>query len=198
MTLAFRKEDHACPPQLCIMGYLPETFDVLMAGTVCAPAYAVDTEIGKKIEAANIPLPKAPDTIWIAPYHLADFEPDIVLVYGNSAQVTRLAQGYAYYTGDGVKSNTLGRLACASYINKVFVTQEPAIVIPGGGERVFGSTQDDELVFAVPAKFLETTARGVEAVHKAGYARFPTGFHGVISKPRMPGKYMKNLIPKKG
>ena len=107
-----------------------------------------------------------------------------------------MAQGYAYYTGEGVKSNTLGRLACANYINKVLVNQEPTIVIPGGGERVFGQTQDDELVFALPAKFIETTAKGVEAVHQAGYARYPTGFHGITAQPKMPGKYYKYLMPK--
>lgn len=75
--------------------------------------------------------------------------------------------------------------------------RSPTIVIPGGGERVFGSTQDDELVFALPAKFIDTTAKGIEAVHAAGYARYPTGFHGIYSNPKLPGKYYKYLMPKK-
>ena len=194
-TMVFRKEDHACPPALCAMGYLPT--ENLLAGKVTVPGYAGSEEAAVKIEAANVLLEKAPDAIWIAPYESAAFEPDIVLVYGNSAQATRLAQGYAYYTGDGVASSTLGRLACASYINKVYVRQEPTIVIPGGGERVFGQTQDDELVFALPAKFIETTAKGIEAVHQAGYARYPTGFHGITAKPKLPGKYYKYLMPSK-
>ena len=195
MTMVFRREDHACPPALCALGYLPT--ENLLAGKVAMPGYAGTEEAAKKIEAANVLLERAPAAIWLAPYESAAFEPDVVLVYGNSAQATRLAQGYAYYTGDGVASYTLGRLACASYINKVYVRQEPTIVIPGGGERVFGSTQDDELVFALPAKFLETTARGVEAVHQAGYARYPTGFHGVAARPKLPGKYYKYLMPTK-
>lgn len=195
MTMVFRREDHACPPALCALGYLPT--ENLLAGKVAMPGYAGTEEAAKKIEAANVLLERAPAAIWLAPYESAAFEPDVVLVYGNSAQATRLAQGYAYYTGDGAASYTLGRLACASYINKVYVRQEPTIVIPGGGERVFGSTQDDELVFALPAKFLETTARGVEAVHQAGYARYPTGFHGVTARPKLPGKYYKYLMPTK-
>ena len=195
MTMVFRREDHACPPALCALGYLPT--ENLLAGKVAMPGYAGTEEAAKKIEAANVLLERAPAAIWLAPYESAAFEPDVVLVYGNSAQATRLAQGYAYYTGDGVASYTLGRLACASYINKVYVRQEPTIVIPGGGERVFGSTQDDELVFALPAKFLETTARGVEAVHQAGYARYPTGFPGVTARPKLPGKYYKYLMPTK-
>ena len=194
-TLVFRQEDHACPPALCAFGYLPT--ENLLAGKVAMPGYAGTEEDARKIEAANVLLDKAPNSIWLAPYESAEFEPDIVLVYGNSAQATRMAQGYAYYTGDGVASYTLGRLACASYINKVYVRQEPTIVIPGGGERVFGSTQDDELVFALPAKFIDTTAKGIEAVHAAGYARYPTGFHGIYSNPKLPGKYYKYLMPKK-
>ena len=134
LTMVFRMEDNACPPQLCAFGYLPQ--ENLLAGKVTVPGYAGNEEAAKKIEAANVLLKEAPKAIWIAPYETATFEPDVVIVYGNSAQATRLAQGYAYYTGDGVKSYTLGRLACAGYINKVFVNQEPTIVIPGGGERV--------------------------------------------------------------
>ena len=101
------------------------------------------------------------------------------------------------YRVEPVPRDARGRLACASYINKVYVRQEPTIVIPGGGERVFGQTQDDELVFALPAKFIETTAKGIEAVHQAGYARYPTGFHGITAKPKLPGKYYKYLMPSK-
>ena len=195
LTMVLRMEDNACPPQLCAFGYLPQ--ENLLAGKVTVPGYAGNEEAAKKIEAANVLLKEAPKAIWIAPYETATFEPDVVIVYGNSAQATRLAQGYAYYTGDGVKSYTLGRLACAGYINKVFVNQEPTIVIPGGGERVFGTTADDELAFSLPVKDLETTAKGIEAVHAAGYARYPTGFAGITAKPTLPGKYYKYLMPKK-
>ena len=194
LSLSFEMPDHACPPSMCVFGYLPK--ERLLSGQVTMPGYAGSEEAAKKIEAANIILEAPPRAIWFAPYETAQFEPDIVLVYGNSAQATRLAQGYAYYTGDGVKSYTLGRLACASYVNKVYVTQEPTIVIPGGGERAFGTTGDDELVFALPVKFLETTALGIEAVHKAGYARYPTGFAGITAQPKLPGQYYKYLMPK--
>lgn len=51
-------------------------------------------------------------------------------------------------------------------------------------------------MFALPVKFLETTALGIEAVHKAGYARYPTGFAGITAQPKLPGKYYKYLMPK--
>ena len=34
-TMVFRKEDHACPPALCAMGYLPT--ENLLAGKVTVP-----------------------------------------------------------------------------------------------------------------------------------------------------------------
>lgn len=195
MTMVFRREDHACPPGALRPGL--SAHGEPARGEGGHAGLRGHGGGGEENRGRQRPAGEGAAAIWLAPYESAAFEPDIVLVYGNSAQATRLAQGYAYYTGDGVASYTLGRLACASYINKVYVRQEPTIVIPGGGERVFGSTQDDELVFALPAKFLETTARGVEAVHQAGYARYPTGFHGVTARPKLPGKYYKYLMPTK-
>ena len=73
LTMVFRMEDNACPPQLCAFGYLPQ--ENLLAGKVTVPGYAGNEEAAKKIEAANVLLKEAPKAVWLAPYETATFEP---------------------------------------------------------------------------------------------------------------------------
>ncbi len=44
--------------------------------------------------------------------------------------------------------------------------QRPRVVLPGAGDRIFSSTQDDELIFAVPAGQLATIT---DALGQAGH-----------------------------
>jgi uncharacterized protein (DUF169 family) len=52
-------------------------------------------------------------------------------------------------------------------------TQKPQIVIPGNGERIFAMTQDDEMVFAMPAKFIPDLIQGLNEAGKAVGSRYP-------------------------
>jgi uncharacterized protein (DUF169 family) len=51
--------------------------------------------------------------------------------------------------------------------------QSARMVIPGNGERIFAATQDDEMVFALPGKFLQQVAQGLNEAGKAVGARYP-------------------------
>jgi hypothetical protein len=46
-------------------------------------------------------------------------------------------------------------------------------VNPGNGERIFAGTQDDELAFAFPAKFIEGFGGALKEAGKAMGARYP-------------------------
>jgi hypothetical protein len=47
------------------------------------------------------------------------------------------------------------------------------VVIPGNGERIFAGTQDDEVTFAFPAKFVTQLTEALKEVGKAMGARYP-------------------------
>ncbi len=186
-TMVFREEDHGCPASLIYLNYRhSESF---LSGGICYPGYGATPEAAKKIERANMILKEPAKEIWIGDLEKASFTPDIALVYGNPAQIARIAQGANYLNGDGVKSTTYGRAACASYIVKAFMTDECCLVVPSGGERIFANTQDDELIFAIPSSKFADVAYGIEQVHKYGLSRFPTIFHGVLKNPAFPQKY---------
>lgn len=186
-TLLFEEADHGCPASYAYLGFKESSY--FNEGGIVYPGYANDMRIAKKIEQGNSFFDVPTELILMGALEKVQFEPELVLVYGNSAQIARIAQGINYFHGDGVKSTTFGRAACSSYLVKALKYKEPLIVIPSGGERIFASTQDDEIIVAIPRAYFEDTAKGIEIVHKEGLSRFPTIFHGVLSTPNFPSKY---------
>lgn len=108
-----------------------------------------------------------------APAERAVFDPDVIVLYGNPAQMMRLCQAWSYMTGERVPGLFGGKVECEQYMIHPHKAQTPQIVIPGNGERIFAMTQDDELVFAIPAKFIPDLAQGLSEAGKAMGARYP-------------------------
>ena len=190
--MIFSKEDHACPVGLIVLGH--SSPKKLLEGTIAYPYYAQTIEVGKIMEQSYIcSRMQSVEEIWISPLNKAEFEPDLVLIYGNAAQVARMAQGANYSTGKGVDSKTFGRGACSSYLARTYLKQECSLVLTSGGERVFAHVMDDELVFSIPSKCFEEVSIGIEAVHKEGLSRIPTPFYGMRIEPTFPPEYSKIL-----
>ena len=188
-TLAMYKEDQACPLSHEILGYAEEP-DFIKGGSVIKPLYVDNDEAAVKTQASTPKMPTA-DTqcIVLAPLHLATFDPDVVVCYGNSAQITRFVQGALYKVGGYIESRFAGRGACGGEITVPYSQDKCNVIVPGGGERVFALTGDDELAFAMPASWIDRVMEGLEATHKGGVARIPTPAAGVMMKPAFPKYY---------
>ncbi len=188
-TMAMYKEDHACSLSHVILGYAEEP-DFMKGGNVIKPLYVDNDEAAAKTQATTPKMPTA-DTycIVLAPLHMADFEPDVVVCYANSAQITRFVHGALYKVGGYIESRFAGRCACGSEITVPYTQNRCNVIIPGGGERIFALTGDDELAFAIPAGWIDRVMEGLEATHKGGVARIPTPVAGVMMKPTFPKYY---------
>lgn len=188
-TVGFLREDHGCPPSLVIMGLEKEPGEGNLADMVY-PLYGETREVCEKTN-NNVPfLPyRKYSSVAIAPLGRASFEPDVVLVYGNPAQVARLIQGALYYSGGAITSTYTGRNSCAGEIVAPVLTGECQVIVPGSGERVFALAQDHEMCFAIPVNKLEEVVSGLETTHRLGTMRYPTPFQGFRSKPSFPEKY---------
>lgn len=188
-TIGFLQQDHACGLSVLIFGY-KEDPDFALDGHTIYPLYTKTPEAGAKTQAAT---PKmeigAIKSIVVAPLHRADFEPDLILIYGNGAQIVRLIQAALYNEGGAIESQFMGRCSCGAYIVKPLQTQKCNVMIPGGGERVFALTADDEIAFVIPANKLQSVTEGLIGTHKSGVARIPTPFFGVSAQPAFPPSY---------
>lgn len=102
--------------------------------------------------------------------------PDLVVVYVNSAQAMRFVQAFLYQQGGEFVMKSSGDAGvCSRAVAQVALTNEPAVEIPCLGDRRFAMAQDHELCVGIPASWLERTAVGLAATHKAGI-RYPVPF----------------------
>lgn len=191
--LAIQEKDFACPPSMVYMGYYPE--DTILQGRNAMGGYCIDDTAGKRMERANPALPMGLlKEIWIAPLTKEKFDPDMVVVYGNAAQISRLIHAANYLEGRGLACSAYARAACSMYIVKAFLEKENVFLVPNGGERVFGMAQDDEIIFSIPENRVEDLILGLEETHKAGLVRYPTPYQGLMAEPVVPDKYWK-VVP---
>jgi len=104
------------------------------------------------------------------------FSPQVVVLYVNSAQAMRFVQAFLYQEGGEFVMKSSGDAGvCSRGVAQVVLTGQPALEIPCMGDRRFAMTQDDELIIGIPAAWLERTAVGLMATHKAGI-RYPVPF----------------------
>ena len=108
----------------------------------------------------------------IAPTETADFEPDVVVLYVNSAQAMRMTHAATQGGGPGVNAVALGGMDCGDTIARTTLSDKCQFILPSGGDRIFGGTQDHELIFTVPPSKVEAILKGLEESHKAGF-RYP-------------------------
>ncbi len=191
-AVAFYQKDQACPLAQVILGYREEP-DFIKDGSVIKNLYTGNDEAAVKTQESTPKMPQA-DThcIVVAPLQNAAFDPDVVICYGNAAQITRFVQGALYKTGGYIESRFAGRGACGGEITVPYTQDRCNVIIPGGGERVFALTADDELAFAMPAGKIDEVMAGLEATHKGGVARIPTPVAGLAAQPNFP-KYYHDL-----
>ena len=126
----------------------------------------------------------------LAPLHRASFDPDLIVVYGNAAQVARLIQGSLRKRGGKLSSSSLGGIACSSVIAKTVLEDECQYVVAGAGDRYFALTQDDELIFTMPRSKIEITLEGLIEGHEGGHHRIPTLSY-LHFEPKLPDHFYK-------
>jgi uncharacterized protein (DUF169 family) len=188
-SMAFQIDDLACGPALSYFGFvdIPE-FE--KEGGLVHPMYAKTMAAGKRSEDIIDKLPAGTvETILIAPLNRTDFEPDIITIYGNPAQIARLTQGALYCEGGGIETVVAGRCACTSEVISPLTKGTYNVVVPDGGERMFALTGDDEMVFSVPFAKVPDLVEGIVTTHKSGVARFPYPVFGLRMAPQFPEKY---------
>ena len=94
--------------------------------------------------------------------------PDVVLIYGNPAQMARMVQSMIYAEGDIIESWANIGASCVREMIAPMIENKAGYVIPGRGARQLGMVGDDEMVFTLPIGKLENLLTGVRETHKKG------------------------------
>ncbi|MBI4965717.1 MAG: DUF169 domain-containing protein [Desulfomonile tiedjei] len=189
-TVGVTTADLICVPAMVAFGLTPAVDQRKVLGKLfCEVGFLKDAAAAQEETGSMQFLAKGEfEAILLAPLEKATFEPDTVVLYGNPAQVMRLTQGWVYNQGQRVAGNFGGKVECAEYLIAPFKSRAPRIAIPGNGDRIFSMTQDEEMVFALPASGLEPLIQGLKEAGKKIGARYPVTFYQNY-QPEFPKPY---------
>ncbi|MFP3867736.1 MAG: DUF169 domain-containing protein [Desulfobacteraceae bacterium] len=191
-NVGLTKDDLICIPAMLAFGLTPAADPVTELGQLfCEVGF--HPEVGPGIQEAQA-LPHLAagqlEALYLSPLARIKSDPDIVLVYGNPAQLIRLIGAATFSFQDRVRGSFGGKVECAEYLIGPFQSQQMRVAIPGMGDRIFSMTQDDELIMAFPIKFLEGLLTGLKEAGRQIGARYPITFYQNF-QPEFPKPYQK-------
>jgi uncharacterized protein (DUF169 family) len=174
---------------------LAESPEKVKDGTLRQLAWCKTREDAKKFEDSipRIPLGQC-EAIVIGALSGGLFEPDLVLFYGNPAQMIFMINALQYEDYERLQFYCVGESSCSDTIVQCFLSGKPALSVPCFGERRYGHAQDDELAIAVPCGQVEKVNRNLGELYKKGI-RYPIPYWGNQCDPvkggGVPPAYME-------
>ena len=177
----------ACPS---ILG-LTDIPDINKDGTFRSIVWVKTKKDGKKYEASIPRLPMGKyEAVVMAPLVYKPFEPDIVLIYANPAQMMLLINALQFEDYAVMQFFCVGESSCSDAIARCYNTGKPSLTIPCYGERRYGHAQDEDLVMAIPRNMMEKALNGLETLYRRG-VRYPISFAGAEGDvgPMFPASY---------
>ncbi|MDH4266238.1 MAG: dephospho-CoA kinase [Deltaproteobacteria bacterium] len=163
-----------CPSIIGLAG-LPEVFK---DGTFRSIVWTKSRKDGQKYESSIPRLPTGRyQAVAMAPLVYNPFDPDLVLIYANPAQMMLLINSLQFEDYEVMDFYCVGESSCSDAIARCYLKGKPFLSIPCYGERRYGHAQDDELIMALPAGMMDKALKGMEALYKRGI-RFPISYAG--------------------
>ena len=157
---------------------LTEIPEYMRDGTFRSIVWTKSRADGKKYENSIPRLPVGKyQAVAMAPLVYNPFDPDIVLIYANPAQMMLLINSLQFEDYEVMQFHCVGESSCSDAIARCYLTGKPSLTIPCYGERRYGHAQDDELVIALPAEAMDKLLTGLEAMYKRGI-RYPISYAG--------------------
>ncbi len=191
-----KKSNSGIPEKMvCSMGAacvgLIKTPEPIRTGRAAVGPYTRDEKAGKRFMENTFKIGdsgKKYDAIMVAPLESVDFEPDAVVLYATPAQIMRLIHANTYDTGEKTTADTVAEAALCSSIGFAISKQKPIIGFPCAGDRIFGGTQNHELLMAIPFSEMNRILKNLEETAKGGFSVYPVP-PNMMWTPTMPSTY---------
>jgi uncharacterized protein (DUF169 family) len=119
----------------------------------------------------------AGEAIAVAPLAQEKFEPEVILIYGNPAQIMMFMCGLEKEKYERFQFFFIGDGACADSLGQCYTTGKPAIAIPCYAERALGHVADDEIVVALPPNEVTKAILGLRKLSNIGL-KYPIRYLG--------------------
>jgi len=181
-TVGGTAEDLVTPNCACMLG-LTELPDYVADGSMRSIIWIEKKEEAALCESVIQRIPPGKYSAFIlAPTAYDPFIPDIVLLYGNPAQMSLLVNAIQYDRYERLTFFSVGESSCSDVIGRCFVDRVPALSIPCYGERRFGHASDDELAIGLPTEECGRILDNLETLYKKGI-RYPISQYGAQVSP---------------
>ena len=189
LSLVLDKESQSCPIALVGLGFVePEEY---LSGKYALAPINQSVEGRQKIAET---LPRFQygqySSILLSPVPKAGFEPDVILFYGNGAQVMRMIQAAVFASGESLTSQSSGSGGCLLPIVASIIEGKCKFGVPGNGERRLGLIADGELAFAMPKNQFEEVVDGLKLSHE-GKQTYPISPGYLKLEYQFPPSYEK-------
>jgi len=120
-------------------------------------------EVGKYVGVVSAPLTRA------------SFQPDLVMIYCDSSQLSLLLLGREWKEGYSLRVALSSHAACVFGVVPALISGECQVAIPCRGDHYGAMAGDDELIFTVPLARMEDLVAGLRHVERTG-SRLPHGY----------------------
>ncbi|MGQ9759592.1 MAG: DUF169 domain-containing protein [Candidatus Methanomethylicaceae archaeon] len=179
-------EDAECILGSAVIG-LKEVDESYRSGEIFMKlGYVTDKNAAKKFADAVPKIKERKEGFIVGPLESLEVEPDLVIIYGNGAQIMRVINGAVYATNERLNFGAMGDIGiCGDGIAEAYNTQKPQLVVACYGERRFGHTADDEIAMVIPFRYIEKVVEGIEKTHNAGI-RYPIPIAATIAELNLP------------
>ncbi|MBU2552062.1 MAG: dephospho-CoA kinase [Proteobacteria bacterium] len=175
-------------PSMIGLGEVPEH---MADGTFRSIVWTKTKADGKKYE---LGIPRIPtgqyEAVALAPLVYNPFDPDMVLIYANPAQMMLLINSLQFEDYEVMEFFCVGESSCSDAIARCYLTGKPSLTIPCYGERRYGHAQDEDLVMALRPEQIDKALRGMETLYRRGI-RYPISYAGAEMdvSGAFPGSY---------
>jgi uncharacterized protein (DUF169 family) len=109
--------------------------------------------------------------------------PDVCLIYATPGQMMIFINGLQWSGYRKFNWSVVGESACADSWGRALATGEPSLAIPCFAERRYGGVLDDELLMALPPRYLPRAIAGMTRLASNGL-RYPIPQYGIQSDAR--------------
>jgi len=191
ITVAMFKEDMWCFEPIVGYGWMepPEYF---LDGHNRFPQDVKDLEAGKNY-ASDFPRLEVGiyKGVVSAPLMTSNFEPDLVMLYCDSAQLSLMLLGREFKDGHDLLCHLSSHAACVYSVVPVIKSREFQVAIPCRGDHYFALASDTELIVSFPIEKFEELMGGLRHLEKNNFSlpRNPV----MRIEPNFPESYVKIL-----
>jgi uncharacterized protein (DUF169 family) len=170
VTIAQTKDDMWCFEAALGYGFI-EPNEYFLQGNTRFPEGIISTREGAELWAREFPRLEYGKyhAIVSAPLAAVSFEPDLVIIYADSAQITQLLIAGIWIDGHDITSRLSGMGGCVMSVVPVLQTGGCQVSFPCPGDRNVAFAQDDEVIFSAPIVKLEGLIAGLKQLKQTGF-----------------------------